>query len=85
MGTTLTVRQLHKEFQGLVEVLHGAVGKENPLADLMLVTKGLLDALAIRYPEMNLEEVCDALHDEAHDEWEKSEKAKEALKNDSAH
>lgn len=85
MVRELNVRQLHKEFQSIVEVLQGTVGKENPLSDLMLVTAGLLDALAIRYPNMNLEEVSDALHDEAHDEWEKSEKAKEALKNDSAH
>ncbi len=89
MGTTLssmlTVRELHKEFQSINEVLSGSVRDGNPLADLMVVTAGVLDALAIRYEGKSLEEVCDALYDEAHDEWEKSEKAKEALKNDSAH
>ena len=81
----MTIRQMYHELNNILGMLQGTVGKENPLVQFLENLALVLDALAIRYPSKDMTNVIDMLHDDAHEVWEKSEKAKEALKNDSAH
>jgi hypothetical protein len=83
--TALNIRQMHKEMNNVLGMLHGTVGKENRLVQFLEITALLLDALAIRYPDQEPPQVIDALHDEAYEKWEKTEKAKETMRDDTAH
>ena len=81
----MTMRQMYNELNNILKTLQGTVGAGNPLVQFMERIAQVLDALAIRYPNHSMMQVIDELHDDAHDEWEKSEKAKEAMKDGTAH
>ena len=79
------MRQMYNELNNILKTLQGTVGAENPLVQFMERIAQILDALAIRYPKYSMTQVIDRLHDDAHDQWQESEKAKEALQDGTAH